>query len=295
MAKLQVRGIHKRLGGKAVLGGISFDVEPGEIVSLIGPSGSGKTTLLKCILGELAPDGGRVLMDGEDVTHRRVERRRVGVVYQEYALFPHMDVEANIGYGLRVRRVPPEKIAARVAELLELTKLVDKRKKFPHQLSGGEQQRVAVARALAVEPRILLLDEAFTALDATTRTEVMHEVRAIIRRFGLTTLLVTHDQEEAFLFARRVIVLNEGRIVVEGRAEKVMTNAHPFIRDFVKMVMLRRANVQRSRSGERYVELDDGTRIQLKRADVRAGSEVHVMVKKGPQKESVEVWPVEPT
>jgi ABC-type sulfate/molybdate transport systems ATPase subunit len=292
MTRVRLENIRKRLQGRDILHGVSLDVAPGEIVALIGPSGCGKTTLFRCILGEYVPDEGRVLFDGEDVTHERVERRKVGIVYQDYALFPHLSVRDNVAYGMRVRRMDAGQVRARVAELLAMVQLQDKADAMPRSLSGGEQQRVAVARALAVEPRVLLLDEAFTALDATIRTQLVQQVRRIIQRLHLTTFLVTHDQEEAFLFANHVVVLNEGRVVVAGPPETVMKHPHPFVQDFVKMVLFHRTKVSSDGDGRLFVQVHGGPRIPVALESVSAGDEVHVMVKKGPERESVEVWPV---
>jgi ABC-type Fe3+/spermidine/putrescine transport system ATPase subunit len=290
---LEVLGLSKGLDGKRVLDNVRFRAEAGDIVAVIGPSGGGKTTLFRCILGELPPDGGRVILDHEDVTEKAPEKRGVGIVYQNYALFPHLTVEQNIAYGLRARRVPRPQAARRVAELLELVRLPSKGDAFPHRLSGGEKQRVALARALAVQPRLLLLDEAFAALDATTRTEVVQEVRSIIKRLDLTTLLITHDQEEAFLFARHVLVLNEGRVVTMDEPAKVMQHPHPFIRDFMKMVVFQEAKVEEYASGQQFVTTEGGAQIGIHIPGVKTGDTVHVMVKKGPQSQSVEVWPAD--
>ncbi len=277
MSHIQVRGLTKNLGGRDILQGISLDAAPGDIVSLIGPSGCGKTTLLRCLLGELEPDDGQILHDGQDVTHVPVEKRRISIVYQDYALFPHMTVAENVGYGLRVRRWDDARIAKRVEELLTLVHLTEAKDQFPRSLSGGQQQRVALARALAIEPRVLLLDEAFTALDSVTRSELMVQVR---------------DQEEAFLFARHVVVLNEGRVVVAGRPDHVMQHKNPFLQDFVKMIMLHRTPVLRDADGHAFVQVAGGVRIPLAIPGLQVGDEVHVMVKKGPERERVEVWPI---
>jgi ABC-type Fe3+/spermidine/putrescine transport system ATPase subunit len=293
MARVHVEKVTKALGGHKVLDAVDLSAGTGDIVALIGPSGCGKTTLLRTILGEVKPDSGRIIIDGQDVTRMRVEKRRVAIVYQDYALFPHMTVAENVGYGLRVRRWPRAKIRRRVDELLALVKLEDQADKYPRNLSGGQQQRVALARALAIEPRVLLLDEAFTALDTNTRTELVAQVRDIIRRLKVTTILVTHDQEEAFLFARHVVVLNEGKVVVQGRPETVMKHKHVFVQDFVKMVLFHRTTVQKDTAGKRYVQIEGGAKIPLALTGVREGDEVHVMVKKGPERERVEVWPID--
>jgi ABC-type sulfate/molybdate transport systems ATPase subunit len=216
----------------------------------------------------------------------------VGIVYQSYALFPHMTVKENVAYGLRVRRTPRAKLEARVEEMLDLVQLRDKAAERPDVLSGGERQRVALARALAVEPRLLLLDEAFTALDATTRTEVVQEVRSIIKRLGVTTLLITHDQEEAFLFSRHVLVLNDGKVVTMDTPDRVMMYPHPFVQDFVKMVLIHEAKVERDGDGRTFVTAEGGAEIPIEIPGVRPGDVVHVMVKKGPT-QSIEVWPTD--
>jgi putative spermidine/putrescine transport system ATP-binding protein len=293
MSRIHVEGVRKEMGGRQVLDGVDLHAASGDIVALIGPSGCGKTTLLRTILGEVRPDAGRIIIDGMDVTRMRVEKRRVAIVYQDYALFPHMTVAENVGYGLKIRRWNKAKLQRRVDDLLALVKLTEQRDQYPRSLSGGQQQRVALARALAIEPRLLLLDEAFTALDSTTRTELVTQVRDIIRRLKVTTVMVTHDQEEAFLFAKNVVVLNEGKVVVAGRPETVMKNKHAFVQDFVKMVLFQRARVQKDSGGKSFVQMENGARIPLQLAGVRPGDEVHVMVKKGPERERVEVWPID--
>ncbi|MFA5861388.1 MAG: ABC transporter ATP-binding protein [Candidatus Thermoplasmatota archaeon] len=292
MPRLEVQGLCKRFEGRNVLDDITFTARPGDVMAVIGPSGCGKTTLFRCILGELEPEEGRILLDGVDVTVRPVEKRGVGIVYQSYALFPHLTVAKNIAYGLQVARVGGPKTQARVKEMLDLVQLAGKSERFPRDLSGGERQRVALARALAVQPRVLLLDEAFAALDPTTRSEVVQQVRDIIKRLHVTTLLITHDQEEAFLFARRVLVLNEGRIVTIGDPDAVMAHPHPFVQGFVKMMLLKRSKVEVDPiTGESFVTLEGGQRLPIHLPRVQAGDEVHVMVKKGPQSQSIEVWP----
>jgi sulfate transport system ATP-binding protein len=213
---LRIEDIHKRFGRYPALAGVSLDVLDGEFLSLLGPSGSGKTTLLRVLAGLEAPDEGRVLVDGGDFLALGARERRVGLVFQQYALFRHMTVARNIAFGLEVRpratRPSRAAIAARVEELLALVQIEGLGGRYPAQLSGGQRQRVAVARALAVEPRLLLLDEPFGALDAKVRQALRGELRRIHDATGVTTILVTHDQEEAMALADRVALMNQGRV-----------------------------------------------------------------------------------
>ncbi len=217
---------------------IALAIEPGELLALLGPSGSGKTTLLRLLAGLETPDAGRVLFDGEDAARYTVQQRRVGFVFQSYALFRHMSVFDNIAYGLTVRaraeRPSRAAIAARVAQLLEMMQLSGYERRFPHELSGGQRQRVALARALAIEPRMLLLDEPFGALDAKVRKDLRKWLRDIHDRTGLTTVFVTHDQAEAMDIADRVAILNRGRIEQIGRPADVRAApATEFVREFL--------------------------------------------------------------
>lgn len=291
MPTLEVRGLKKSFDGHEVLKDVTFGLQDGELAAILGPSGGGKTTLFRCILGELTPQAGKIFIDGQEVGGLPTERRGIGIVYQSFALFPHLSVADNIGYGLRARRIAEDLARSRIAEMIDLVHLEGKENRLPRQLSGGEKQRVALARALCVGPKILLLDEAFGSLDATMRTQVVQEVRSIIRRQKVTTLFITHDQEEAFMFARRMIVLNDGRVVASGSPQSMMTHADPFIQDFMKMVLFVEATVQMAADGSPYVTLDGGAQIPVHIPDVRGGETVHVMVKKGAEAERIEVWP----
>ena len=222
-----------------MLDGIDLEIEPGELLALLGPSGSGKTTLLRLLAGLEIPDAGAVLFDGEDASQFTVQQRRVGFVFQSYALFRHMSVYDNVAYGLTVRpraeRPARQAIAARVAQLLALMQLEGFGKRYPNELSGGQRQRVALARALAIEPRVLLLDEPFGALDAKVRKELRKGLRDIHDRTGLTTVFVTHDQDEAMEVADRVAILNRGRIEQIGRPDDVRAApATDFVRSFLE-------------------------------------------------------------
>ena len=216
---LALDGIVKRYGGQVALGPVSFTVEEGEFLTLLGPSGCGKTTTLHVIAGLLEPDGGRLFMRGADVTALPTDARGMGVVFQNYALFPHKTVEENIGFGLRMRRVPKPDIARRVREMLDVVGLPGVEARYPRQLSGGQRQRVALARAMVIHPAVLLLDEPLSNLDALLRKQMRSELRAIQRRIGITAVYVTHDQDEAFEMSDRVILLNRGRIEQIGPPE----------------------------------------------------------------------------
>jgi sulfate transport system ATP-binding protein len=221
---ISIEGIEKRFARFPALKGVDLEVRPGELLALLGPSGSGKTTLLRCIAGLEFPEAGRILFDGEDVTYAGAAHRGVGFVFQQYALFKHMTIARNVAFGLEVRKKnKPAKAErdARVAELLKMVELDGYGGRYPTQLSGGQRQRVALARALAVSPRVLLLDEPFGALDATVRKSLRRELRRIHDATGLTTVFVTHDQEEALELADRVAVLNRGEIVQVGAPHEV--------------------------------------------------------------------------
>ncbi|MCL6596629.1 MAG: ABC transporter ATP-binding protein [Firmicutes bacterium] len=223
MAELRVEGLTKAFGETAVVRDVSFTVSSGQFFALLGPSGSGKTTILRMISGFVAPDSGRVLVDGEDVTALAPERRQMGVVFQNYALFPHMTVWHNIAFGLDVRRVGAADKARRIRDALRLVHLEGFERRRPAELSGGQQQRVALARALVVEPRLLLLDEPLSALDARIRVEMRAELRRIQRESGVTAVIVTHDQEEAMELADALLVLDGGRVVQSGTPREVYT------------------------------------------------------------------------
>ena len=213
---LELRDIGKSYPGVRALAGVSLAVAPGEVVGLIGENGAGKSTLMKSLGGVIAPTTGTIMIDGRDVTRVPPNRRNVGMVFQSYALFPNMTVADNIGFGLKVRKKSSDQIRKRVHELLELINLPDKGGRYPYQLSGGQQQRVALARALAFEPQVLLLDEPLSALDAKIRVALRHEIRQIQRQLGITTVYVTHDQEEALSLSDRVVVMSEGRMEQVG-------------------------------------------------------------------------------
>lgn len=240
---ISARGITKKFGSFTALDRVDLDIPAGQLVALLGPSGSGKTTLLRIIAGLEFPDEGTLQFDGKDITDRRAGERRVGFVFQHYALFRHMTVFENIAFGLRVRprRLRPsrEQIRAKVHDLLRLIQLQNQAQRYPSQLSGGQRQRVALARALAVEPSVLLLDEPFGALDAKVRLELRRWLRQLHEEVHVTSVFVTHDQEEALEVADRVAVMNEGRVEQVGSPDEVYNDpATPFVYNFLGNVNL---------------------------------------------------------
>lgn len=216
MAFLTLTNISKTYGSAVAVEDFTLDIEKGEFVSFLGPSGCGKTTTLRMIAGFELPTSGAVYLDGEEITYKSPNQRNVGMVFQSYALFPNMTIGQNIGFGLRVRKAPETEIKQRVDEMLALIHLEKHIDKYPYQLSGGQQQRIALARALAISPRVLLLDEPLSALDAKIRVELRLEIRRIQQTMGITTVYVTHDQEEALSLSDRVVVMSQGRIEQAG-------------------------------------------------------------------------------
>lgn len=234
---VELRGLTKRYGAVAALESFSLSAQPGELVVMLGPSGCGKTTALRALAGLESIDQGSVIVDGKDVTQVATEHRSIGMVFQNYSLFPNMTARANVEFGLRVRGMRSRERAAKSAELLELVGLGHAADRFPHQLSGGQQQRIAIARALAIEPEVLLLDEPLSALDAKVRGQLREEIRRIQRELGITTFFVTHDQEEALALADRIAVLQSGHLEQFGAPWEVY--GHPatdFVARFVGQI-----------------------------------------------------------
>lgn len=231
---VEMKHIYKTFDGFHASDDISFGVEKGQLAALLGPSGSGKTTILRMIAGLDEPDSGEIILNGSKVNHISGSKRGIGFVFQNYALFRYMTVYDNIGFGLRVQKKNKSEIKARVGELLELISMKDLEKRYPYQLSGGQRQRVAFARALAPNPQLLLLDEPFAAIDAKVRRELRAWLKETIKRVKITSIFVTHDQEEAIEVADMVIVMNQGKIEQMGTPENICK--HPqtkFVREFI--------------------------------------------------------------
>jgi sulfate transport system ATP-binding protein len=259
--RIEVRSLSKQFGTFAALRDVNLEVHSGELLALLGPSGSGKTTLLRVIAGLETADTGQVLFQGEDATNQHVRERHVGFVFQHYALFRNMTIFENIAFGLRVRpkklRPADAEIQYRVHELLKLIQLDWLADRYPHQLSGGQRQRVALARALAVEPKVLLLDEPFGALDARVRKELRSWLRRLHNEMQITSVFVTHDQEEALEVADRVVVMNEGRIEQIGTPDQVYEKPiSPFVYEFLGKVNLFHGRLHRGRAWIGDMEVD---------------------------------------
>ncbi|MGR5091867.1 ABC transporter ATP-binding protein [Vibrio maritimus] len=230
MSYVSVSQLTKRFGNNTVFEDIDFAIEKGEFITLLGPSGCGKSTLLRSLAGLNPVEGGQVLVDGVDITHAAPQQRGIGMVFQSYALFPNMTVAENIAFGLKMQKLVKAEIEREVTKVIELVELTGKEKQYPHQLSGGQRQRVALARALVVKPRILLLDEPLSALDAKIRKNLRQQIRTIQKELNLTTIFVTHDQEEAMIMSDRIFLMNKGEIVQQGEPEAIYT--HP-VNEFV--------------------------------------------------------------
>jgi putative spermidine/putrescine transport system ATP-binding protein len=274
MAQLVLDAVVKHLGGKAVVKGLNLEIESGKLVCLLGPSGCGKTTTLRMIAGFLTPDAGRILLDSKPITHLPPEQRPTAMVFQQYALWPHMDVFHNIAFGLQVRKQSRQIIRDRIQEVLKLVRLEGYERSYPAQLSGGQQQRVALARALVLEPKVLLLDEPLSNLDTKLREQVREEIREIQQRVGITTIFVTHDQDEALSISDRVAVLQEGYL--EQYATPDILYKEPatlYVASFIGAM-----NIYAGQLREQSVEVD-GTIIPCQQFSARTGGTVGIAVR----------------
>jgi putative spermidine/putrescine transport system ATP-binding protein len=260
VSHLRLVGLSKRYGAAAAVDRVSLDIAPGEMVVLLGPSGCGKTTTLRMIAGFVAPSEGDIVVDGASVVASPVHARQMGMVFQSYALFPHMSVAANVGFGLEMRGVAKSARAARVEQMLRLVRLEQFAARRPAQLSGGQQQRVALARALAIEPRLLLLDEPLSNLDASLRQDMAREIRLLQKRQNLTAIMVTHDQTEAMSMADRLVVMREGRVEQVGTQEDLYEHpASTFVATFIGRSNLLTGTLVAPQS----VRLADGAELRL--------------------------------
>ena len=276
---LAIEALTKDYGaGRPAVDGLSLEVAAGSFLGLLGPSGCGKTTTLRMMAGLIAPTHGRVLVAGRDITHQAPYERNMGVVFQSYALFPHMTVAQNVGFGLRVRKLAAVEAAKKVTEAIRLVRLEGHDRRRPHQLSGGQQQRVALARALVIAPDVLLLDEPLSNLDAKLREEMRVEIRDIQRRLGITTVFVTHDQAEAMALSDRIAILHDGRLAQVGSPDEIFERpASAFVARFIGRVNEWAAHIDASAGGA-TVRLADGRSLAVGR-DLPKGPDVRVMVR----------------
>ena len=275
---LSLRGVRKEFEGMVAVEGFDLEVAEGEFVSFLGPSGCGKTTTLRMVAGFEIPTSGNIRLAGNDVTNVKPNERNIGMVFQSYALFPNMTVAQNIAFGLRIRKEDGAARDARVAELLDLIHLPDKGKSYPRELSGGQQQRVALARALAIRPQLLLLDEPLSALDAKIRDELRYEIRRIQRELDITTIYVTHDQEEALALSDRIVVMSRGRIEQVGEPFEIYNNPSTgFVASFVGQ--LNRLSVRVLDAGEGRLDVG-GTEVRTtSHVESETGTEVSLMMR----------------
>jgi ABC-type Fe3+/spermidine/putrescine transport system ATPase subunit len=281
LAHLELRGLAKRFGAAAAVDGVSIGVERGERLGLLGPSGCGKTTTLNMIAGFLEPDAGAVVIGGRDMTSVPAHKRNIGMVFQQYALFPHLSVTDNVGFGLRMRRVDKDEQARRVADALAVVRLTGLGERYPRQLSGGQQQRVALARALVLRPEMLLLDEPLSNLDAKLRQEMRTELLQILETVGITTILVTHDQEEALALSQRLAVMNQGRIEQAGAPGEVYRRpASSFVAKFLGDPNALQGRLAEATPDHLVCELANGWRIlAAPRPGLAAGRPVEIVLR----------------
>ncbi|NMB88241.1 MAG: ABC transporter ATP-binding protein [Chloroflexi bacterium] len=278
MTHLSLTNIHKQFATTTVVQDFNLEIEKGELISFLGPSGCGKTTTLRMVAGFETPTAGAIVLDGEDITAQPPNKRNVGMVFQSYALFPNLTVAQNIAFGLEVRKMPAAEAKQRVKEMMALIHLEEFGGRYPSQLSGGQQQRVALARALAIHPHVLLLDEPLSALDAKIRVELRQEIRRIQQQLGITTIYVTHDQEEALSLSDRVVVMSRGRIEQVGAPFEIYNYpTSEFVASFVGQINLLPVNLVQA--GERVVRIEGQTLRAGRSASHSLGGDVRLAVR----------------
>jgi len=287
-SELEIRGLVKRYSPQVTVGPISFDVSPGEFFSLLGPSGCGKTTTLRCIAGFESLSEGTIRLGGERLDHKPPHRRDVGLVFQNYALFPHLSVFDNIAFGLRLRRLGKPQIRDKVARVLQLVELAGLGDRFPAQLSGGQQQRVAIARSLVLEPQLLMFDEPLSNLDLKLRIQMRDELRSLQRRLGKTAIYVTHDQTEALALSDRIAVLSHGHIEQIGTPAEIYERpASAFVAEFIGSSNLFRARIMEQTSEGTIVETEAGLRLCCARDGEASGGPYDISVLMRPERVQV--------
>ena len=288
---IELQQVTKRYGKDTVVNGVSATIAPGEFFSLLGPSGSGKTTTLMMIAGFAEVDGGQILVDGADIGHMPPQRRGFGMVFQNYAIFPHLSVADNVAFPLRARKVPAAEIGSRVRQALELVRLERYADRYSRQLSGGQQQRVAIARAIVFQPSVVLMDEPLGALDKNLRFQMQVEIKEIQRRLGMTVVYVTHDQEEAMNMSDRIAIMNSGRIEQVGRPAEIYENpATRFIARFLGEANLVPGVVESVEAGSATLKTAAGLRLRARaEAGLQPGAQAHLFVRP----ERIEIAPAD--
>lgn len=280
MPQVRVVGLRKQYGNVIAVNNVDLTVDDGEYVTILGPSGCGKTTLIRMIAGIIEPTEGKVFISGQDMTGVPIEDRDIGYVFQNIALFPHLTVQDNVSYGPRAKDLPPERRSAVSSKFLEMVKLLDKMGMFPSELCGGEQQKVSLARALASGSKLLLLDEPLSALDSRVRVDLRYELRRLSKELGITTVHVTHDQEEAQSVSDRIVLMRAGTVVETGTPEQLYTRPkNIFTANFIGETNLLEGWVREVQGGMSTVELRNGGMVQVAQADLEIGDAAVVSVR----------------
>lgn len=282
MPGLRLENLSKRFGKTVAVDSLDLEIRDGEIMTLLGPSGCGKTTTLRCIAGLLTPDEGEIYLGDERVTDLPPERRGVGLVFQNYALWPHMTVYDNLAFGLQLRRVARAEVRRRIGEALAMVRLSGFEERYPRQLSGGQQQRVALARALVIEPKLLLLDEPLSNLDAQLREEMRFEIRELQKNLGITSVYVTHDQAEALVLSDRIAILHEGRLVQVGSPAEIYNRpGNRFVAGFIGLTSFVEGTIVRQDTAQGYVVVRtrDGLELRARSDVLQPGQEVTVAIR----------------
>jgi ABC-type Fe3+/spermidine/putrescine transport system ATPase subunit len=281
MAVLKVEGLRKRFGNVQAVDDVSFEVKDGEVLSLLGPSGCGKTTTLRCLAGFEMPDRGKIYLDNREISFLTPEQRGIGMVFQNYALWPHMTVYNNLAFGLQIRKLEKKEIEERIKRVLGIVRLSGYEDHYPRQLSGGQQQRIAMARALVIEPDIMLLDEPLSNLDAQLREEMRFEFIELQRKLGITAIYVTHDQAEAMVISDKIIILNQGRVIQTGTPREIYTTPQSrFVAGFIAVTSFINGTVSSlGQDNQVMVKTDDNLLINGFRPGLKVGDQVSVAIR----------------
>lgn len=282
MAILKVNSLGKNFGKVKAIEDINFEAKEGEVLSLLGPSGCGKTTTLRCIAGFESPDQGEILLNNKNITHISPEQRGIGMVFQNYALWPHMTVYGNLAFGLQIRKIPKDEIKKRIKRVLSMVQLEGFEDRFPRQMSGGQQQRIAMARALVFEPGIMLLDEPLSNLDAQLREEMRFEFIELQKKLGITAVYVTHDQAEALVISHKILILNQGEMIQLGTPKEIFSNPrNKFVAGFIAVTSFMDGKVDSLAEEQKkvIVKTDDGLTIQGNNNNLSVGQRVSVAIR----------------